>query len=360
MRRLILTAASFTMLGVGACNRQKIPDAVHVWIGSTGGCAETKESPLVGTLACWGNVFQGPPREYGKRFTLGPGKVAGVSLGARHACATTDGHPFCWGDGAQGQLGPSTQASETPVPVGAPGAQKPESVAAGGAHTCVRGENADTLRCFGLNDAGQLGLTDGKSDWDQGHEIKTVVLGDAQTCASYAPAQGMDPFVLCRGRNMPKTPLLSGHITLQLAVGADHACALLENHRVECWGKNDDGQLGDGTTMSSLVPVPVLGMSPALMVVAGAHHTCALLGNRTVACWGKNDRHQLANGTTRPSNRAEVLVGLVQVKEIAAAGDNACVITDDASVRCWGPNDHHELGDGSTEEHTVPAPVKYR
>ena len=349
-----------TLLLVAACHRPKIPDAVHVWIGATGGCAETKDNPVVGTLACWGNVFQGPTREYATRFTLPAGKVAGVSLGARHACATSDGHPFCWGDGAQGQLGPSTKASETPVPVGDPAAQKPESVAAGGAHTCVRGGEADTLRCFGLDDAGQLGVTDGKSDWNIGQEIKTVVLGEAQTCASYAAAQGKDPFVLCRGRNMPKGPLLTGHITTQLAVGADHACGLLENRSVECWGKNDDGELGDGTTVSSLVPVAVLGMSPAISIVAGFHHTCALLINRTVACWGKNDLHQLANGTTKSMSRAEVLVGLVQVKEIAAGGDHACAITDDFSVRCWGPNEHHELGDGSTEEHTVPAPVKYR
>ena len=356
MKRLLLAA----VLLVGGCKRQKIPDAVHAWVGPTGGCAETKESPLVGTFACWGNVFQGPPREYATRFTLPAGKIAGVSLGLRHACATSDGHPFCWGDGVEGQLGPSTKASEAPVPVGDPAAQKPESVAAGGAHTCVRGGDADTLRCFGRNDAGQLGLTEGKSDWDKGHEIKTVVLGDAQTCAAYARSEGKEPFVLCRGRSMPKEPILSGHITSQLALGADHACALLENRSVECWGKNDDGELGDGTTASSLVPVAVAGMSPAISIVAGAHHTCALLVNRTVACWGKNDRHQLANGTTKSSLRAQVLVGLVQVREIAAGGDHACAITDDASVRCWGPNEHYELGDGSTEEHTVPAPVKYR
>lgn len=360
MKRLAFAAVA--LLALGGCKRQKIPDALHVFVGPTGGCAQTKPHPKVGSFACWGNVFEGgEEKAYARALPFFDGKLKGISLGQHHACATTDdGKPFCWGDGARGQLGPTSSASPTPIAVGAPGATKPEAVAAGGSHTCVRGEGGDTLRCFGENGDGQLGATGDKSDWDRAQVIKTVVLGEAQTCAAYTSDGGKEPYILCRGRNMPKEPILSGHLATQLTVGADHACALLQNRSVQCWGKNDDGQLGDGTNTSSLVPVVVSGAAGAVVIAAGAHHTCALLANRTVTCWGKNDRHQLSSGTTTRSSKAEVVVGLVQVRDLAAGGDASCAILDDGLVSCWGANDNHELGDGTADEHNVPAPVKYR
>jgi hypothetical protein len=145
----------------------------------------------------------------------------------------------------------------------------------------------------------------------------------------------------------------------KLAALRDHTCKLEDDHTVHCWGKNDDGQLGDGTRTGSTSPVAVTGLRDVIAIGAGDRHTCAHLANRTVACWGANDHHQLANGTTEASARPGVIVGLVGVRQLAVAGDGACAIVDEGVVRCWGRNDRSQLGDGTTEEHNVPMPIRY-
>src|SRR5208283_3114844 len=98
------------------------------------------------------------------------------------------------------------------------------------------------------------------------------------------------------------TPIpLQGAIAI--AAGLHHACALLANGTVECWGLEVDGELGDGNTAYlSEIPVPVNGLSGAVAIAAAGTHTCALLSNGTVECWGSNFYGQLGNGTTTNSN----------------------------------------------------------
>ncbi len=338
---------------------------------------DTQAHPQLGTHGCWGandahQIGDGTttPRAFVTPMPRAEGKLTDLSIGERHACAVFDDRrSYCWGDGSRGQLGAPIAQSATPVPTSEGSESEGKGTVAvrvGGAHTCVRAN--DRLRCFGADDEGQLGTPAPalSSPWSRGTEIRAFALGQAHTCAAFAGTTVGDvnqiEEVVCRGRASaaPAEPVLRGVPVRALAAGAHHTCALLENRTVRCWGKNDAGQLGDGTTNDSLVPVNVLHLAGIAAIAAGARHTCALIGNGTIACWGENAQHQLSDGTTERRSRPAVVVGLVGGRQIAAAGNSSCALLDGGFVRCWGPNDRYQLGDGSTIDHSVPMPITFR
>ncbi|MBX3210109.1 MAG: hypothetical protein KF764_34075 [Labilithrix sp.] len=351
---------------VAGCKRRTPPIARRVWLGPTGGCVATPAHPTSGTFACWGVNDVGQlgdgtttARKWATPMRFGAGTVVELALGERHGCGVFEGGKVeCWGDNARGQLGDDDRARRaSTLTLDAGGAGVLALV--GGAHTCVRGGDAgDRLRCFGAADEGQTG--DG--DWSRGVPVRSFALGAAHTCVAYARGAGANEMVVCRGRAVaaPREPLLGSVVVKELAAGGDHTCALVEGGTVRCWGKNEDGQLGDGTRVSTLDPVAVPDLHGVIQVAAGLRHTCALLQIGTVVCWGANDRHQLAIGTTEGSVRPRVVVGLVGGKEIAAAGDGTCARLEGGYVRCWGANDRGQLGDGSDVEHTVPVQIQFR
>ncbi|HEY8073686.1 MAG TPA: hypothetical protein VIF62_06250 [Labilithrix sp.] len=146
---------------------------------------------------------------------------------------------------------------------------------------------------------------------------------------------------------------------LREAVSGDgFSCGLLSNGDVRCWGKNESGELGDGTRNDSDdLAVPVHGIDESMMIAAGDHHACALQKSGLVACWGKNDRHQLSSGTTDPSSRPAPIVGLVGVQQIVARKNGTCARLAEGEVRCWGGNDDGILGDTRKPDHEVPVTV---
>lgn len=350
----------------GGCKRKKPPVASRVWLGPSGGCVETPAHPTSGTLACWGVNDAGQlgdgttnARLWATAHRFEVGKVTEMALGEKHSCGVFDQKSIaCWGDGSRGQLGVSYASSLIPVKTSDEGAPS-LSVAVGGGHTCVRAGDGRKIRCFGANDEGQLGSPE---EWSTDAAIRAFALGAAHTCAAYGKSDSSSEMVLCRGRVVaaPREPLLGSVIVKALAAGGDHTCALLEDRTLRCWGKNDAGQLGDGTTIDAPVPVFVVGLHDVAEVATGFRHTCALLWNGTVACWGDNRRHQLSSGTTDDQSVPKVVVGLVGGREIVAAGDGTCVRLDGGYVRCWGANERGQLGDGTTVEHTVPVQIRFR
>lgn len=133
---------------------------------------------------------------------------------------------------------------------------------------------------------------------------------------------------------------------VQLAVGEEHACGLLGDGSVWCWGHNDQGQLANGS-ISDTVETPARVLEgPYTKLSAGAHHTCAIrAADRGVDCWGSGDNGQLGEGATTDSPRAVNVTGAVG-DDVVVAGAYACVRSG-TSVSCWGDGDAGQLGDGS-------------
>lgn len=141
-----------------------------------------------------------------------------------------------------------------------------------------------------------------------------------------------------------------------IAAGWDHACALTAQGGVKCWGYNALGQLGDGTTGTRLSPVNVkLLSSGVIALAAGASHTCALTGADGVKCWGRNAEGELGDGTTTDRHRPVNVQGLASgVIALAAGGYHTCALLKSGGVKCWGDG---PLGDGSSTSQPVPVDV---
>ncbi|MGA9350442.1 MAG: hypothetical protein WBW48_16795, partial [Anaerolineae bacterium] len=186
------------------------------------------------------------------------------------------------------------------------------AIAAGYRHTCAL--TAGGVKCWGYNGYGQLG--DGTWTW----------------------------------RNTPVdvSGLTSGVTTI--AAGSYHTCALTAGGGAKCWGHNNNGQLGDGTTTNRNTPVDVSGLTSGVdAIAAGSYHTCALTAGG-VKCWGLNDYGQLGDGTTTNRNTPVDVSGLTSgVAAIAAGYYHTCALTA-GGVKCWGRNNNGQLGDGTTTD----------
>jgi alpha-tubulin suppressor-like RCC1 family protein len=302
-----------------------------------------------------------------------------IATGDYHTCALTSaGGVTCWGDNSSGEIGDGTTIQRrTPVPVtGLEG--KAISITAGGVHSCALLESGRML-CWGWNDEGQLGIGPGVDQrspvavrgLDGG--IAAISGGGEHTCV-LTTAGG----VKCWGHNNfgglgdgTRTPrslpvdvvgLTSG--VKQVAAGRHFTCALMLAGGVECWGLNESGQLGDGTSENPVTPVDVIGLDHGVRAIgAFANHACALLDGGRVKCWGANEHGELGDGKSVNSWKPVDVRGLV-APAIALApggrhsgGSHTCVVIEGGGVECWGRNDSGQLGDGTTSTHATPVRV---
>jgi alpha-tubulin suppressor-like RCC1 family protein len=211
----------------------------------------------------------------------------------------------------------------------------------GARHACVLVVGGN-VRCWGLNDRGQLGI--GNQQWQ---------LFDANLAVLQSSG----------GRR------LMGVLTL--ALSGDSSCAILAGGAVRCWGDNSFGQLGDDTTTLRRFPVSVLQSSnkqPLTDVQAlalGARHSCGLLAGGEVRCWGDNSFGQLGDGTTESRLTSTSVLNsvggppLTGVRALALGARHSCGLLVGGEVRCWGDNSSGQLGDGTMTSRLNPVVVAF-
>ena len=137
-----------------------------------------------------------------------------------------------------------------------------------------------------------------------------------------------------------------------ISAGDQHTCAVTTEGGLKCWGRNREGQLGDGTTIARSVPVDVSGPTGDVSAVsAGGQHTCVLTTAGGVRCWGSN---RGISGLGDDGITPEDVPGLTNGVEAISAGlRHTCVLTKARGIKCWGINEQGQLGDGTTDFHAT-------
>ena len=337
------------------------------------------------------------------------GGIISITTGQFHTCAgLSGGSARCWGNNGRGQLGDNTTTNKN-KPVVVSGLTGVRAITAGGFHTCAL-RTGNAMKCWGYNFYGQLGSYNLSSNIPVtvtalSGVTTTATTGDGHACALVVSAEvpSTDKPVCWGsnangelGANLSPSPANSTipvpvfGIADAGAVGADpvgypapisagneHACLLPAGSGTpKCWGRNTDGELGNGNNTSSDLPVNVSGLTTVTQLSAGGElfgaelgHTCAVLTDNTARCWGFNGYGELGNSTTVTSNFPVTVksddnddhlnnpppaitapINLAGAIAVAAGGRHSCALMSDGEVRCWGRNFDGQLGDGTTTD----------
>jgi alpha-tubulin suppressor-like RCC1 family protein len=151
--------------------------------------------------------------------------------------------------------------------------------------------------------------------------------------------------------NIKKPARVSGLSGVRkLSVSSTHACALVADGGVLCWGFGDKGQLGTGASgerYALLRPKQVTALAKAIDVAVGEGFTCAASVDGSVSCWGDNEWGQLGVGDRKARAAPVAVAGLSSVWAVAAGSGHVCALSKDDAIFCWGKNLSGQVGDGT-------------
>ncbi len=280
-----------------------------------------------GEVLCWGFNGAGQlgdgttkSRHYAVAVKELP-RASFVSAGLFHSCAVASGKAYCWGDNREGELGTRTPAEQMASARAVDGLTTGVTRIAAGFHaSCAIHQGR--VKCWGTNRHGGLGVPVNYGNWRANPEPQTVL--------------GLDPDVS------------------EISTGLYSACALTRG-KMQCWGYNGDGQLGDGTTRTRWKPQPVIGMSERVEALAASYlySNCAVQSEK-LFCWGYNGWGNLGDGSRKNVLLPKfVAAGVSQVaafghwgeKGVLSYQQHACAVSSGApGIACFGSNTFGELG----------------
>lgn len=317
---VVVVAALCYGLGLGACSLAISTDGL---VGSGSGSGDGGGDAQ---LDAPGSADGGDASGLVDGDLDGGGGTVQVAVGENHSCALAGGRVSCWGSNSDGQLGDGTKTSRlTPVLVQGLPAGTVTKIGAGFNHTCAIVDGK--VWCWGTNASGALG-PGAASPWSERPVEVTGLPGPA------SDVQGADDFT----------------------------CALLDQ-RVYCWGNNDNGKLGDGTTTSHKAATVVVETNGFLDGVKAFgtqfDHSCAVKTSGATWCWGHHD-YGAALGNSSVSDfspKAVPVQGLPGAAEnVGVGGGHVCAVVD-GGLWCWGGGADGQLGDGKTAASVAPVRV---
>ena len=190
-----------------------------------------------------------------------------------------------------------------------------------------------------------------------------VTAGRDQTCAVLAPrgrvmcwGEGIDGQLGDGTSTASPVPIAPSGIAGATAAdaGEQHTCAVVGGGRVECWGH---AQAVADELHSSVTPEPVPRLSGAVAVTAGSTHDCALLGSGRVECWGFGDAGELGDGRKSNSATPVAVTGISSAVAVSASAGFSCAVLTGGGVQCWGRGRDGELGNGASADSATPVAV---
>ena len=279
-----------------------------------------------GAAYCWGDNYFGQLGNGSTTHSAVPVAVIGgltfttVTASGSHTCGlTTTGAAYCWGYNAYGQLG-NGSTTHSPVPVPVVGGLTFMTVIVGGINTCAV-TTTGAAYCWGHNGHGQL--------------------GNSSTTHSAVPVA-----------------VIGGLTFTTVTASGSHTCGVTTTGAAYCWGYNNYGELGNGSTTSSAVPVAVIGgLTFTTLTAGGGSQTCGLTTTGAAYCWGYNGEGQLGNGSTTHSAVPVAVIDGLTFTTLTVGGVHACGVTTTEAAYCWGRNNSGQLGNGSTTSSAVPVAV---
>lgn len=367
-----------------------------------------------GSIKCWGSNTYGQLGNGTQTTSASAVAVSGIANatavagGLHHACALlASGGIKCWGRNHKGQLGNGSTSSFSATPVSVTGISTATSIAVGLMHSCATLANG-TARCWGMGANGQLGNGN-----DAAYSTPQVVSGlsnavelasDTDTTTALVAsgslrAWGRGTHGALGNGGTPESlepvvvsGLLDQYNALKLSTATDRACALLPSGRVKCWGRNDDGQHGNGTTTNSATPVYFGSLTNIVDVAADYFFTCVVRADGTVWCAGDTAFvHSstpvqiagitnavaitsftstcvlLATGSVKcmghgngGNDNSEVVTvpNLTDAVSISAGVNSRCALRAGGTAVCWGGNSWGELGNGTLVSSDTPVTVR--
>ncbi len=296
-----------------------------------------------------------------------PAKPSALSAG-QHTCALySNGTVQCWGDNSYGQLGDGSKVKRG-NPVAPTGLPPILTISAGSSSTCVV-TNTNTGLCWGYNMEGLLTgpgpdrtaptavpkLSGAQSLHVNGHACALMTGGKPVCWGSNKYGQ-----LGVSDRTDSAEPVAVSGLTgvREVLPGSFFTCALRSDNSVQCWGMNSHGNLGAGREGDSSTPLDVVGLGANVKQLAvGGFHSCALLNSGAIRCWGLNNSGQLGDGST--TNRGSSVSGpaLAGVQSLALGAAHSCALLANGTLQCWGHNDYGQLGDGTKTARSTAAVV---